>query len=192
VKNKRSRRIRTITGPISSHEVIDNMAFIKNKCSNNARKILTILESVEVDLYFDKHYFVRYQYGDDNGKRHGIEMESVQNLILEATKHLIFYSITLKAFSFLNFLPLGYPQRIVLTKLFKEEISLNVIVEYHCLSMQKFEVTLITAMRKYDFHFNDGTHQLEMQVDGTSILHKNERGKILSVGDCYKLQDIPK
>ena len=67
--------------------------------------------------------------------------------------------------------------------MFEDEVRLNVVVEYHFLNMNSYEVTLITAMRKDDFYFSDGTFQLEIQSDGSSSLYKSERGKVKLISE---------
>jgi hypothetical protein len=182
VKNKRERRKRIDPNEVKGELVIDVEAFIENKCSANVKKITTASEHIEIDVYFDKHYFIRHQHGDAEGKRDGIDMDTVQKLVIDAAKHLLFYSITLKKFSFVNYAD-GSNQRIVLTQIFDNDIDLNLIVEYHYLSTHKYEVTLKTAMRKQDFYFNDGTFQLKVYQDGTSMLLKNETGKIIKISE---------
>lgn len=83
--------------------VIDELEFTKNKCSENARKHSNLFESIEFEIWFDKHYHNREQHGDEDGKRHGIENELVINLINKSAMHLIFYSLKVRSFSFLNF-----------------------------------------------------------------------------------------
>lgn len=75
MKNKRKR---IDTKAFIGEMVIDVDGFVQNKCSEYARRILTILENVEIEIYFDKHYFIRMQHGDENGKRSGIDFESVK------------------------------------------------------------------------------------------------------------------
>lgn len=182
MKNKRERRKRIDPNEVKGELVVDVEAFIANKCSPNVKKITTVSEHLEIEIYFDKHYFVRHQHGDDNGKREGIELDTVQKLIIEAAKHLLFYSVTLKNFSFVNFVQ-NSNQRIVLTQLFDNVEDLNVVVEYHYLTTHKYEVTLKTAMRKEQFMINDGTFQLKINSDGTSVLVKNENRKIIKISE---------
>ncbi len=162
--------------------IVDVEAFIKNKSSENVKKIHSAKEEIEIDIYFDKHYYLRNQIGDENGKRDGIGYDFVQELLLKATKHLIYYALKIKAFSFINF-DEGFKQRVTLSQYFDDgNEDLNVVVEYHYLSMHKYEVTVITALRKNDFHFNDGSYQVKLYDDNSSELNKNELRKIKSVG----------
>jgi hypothetical protein len=182
VKNKRERRKRIDPNEIKGELIVDVEAYIANKCSPNVKKIATASEHLDIEIYFDKHYFIRHQHGDDNGKREGIELETVQKLVIEAAKHLLFYSVTLKNFSFVNFGP-NSNHRVVLTRLFDGDEDLNIVVEYHYLSMHRYEVTLKTAMRKTDFLINDGTFQLKINPDGTSVLVKNENRKLVQFSE---------
>lgn len=162
--------------------VVDVEAFIKNKSSENVKKIHSAKEEIEVDIYFDKHYYLRNQIGDENGKRDGIGYDFVQELLLKATKHLIYYALKIRGFSFINF-DEGFKQRVTLSQHFDDgNEDLNVVVEYHYLSMHKYEVTVITALRKNNFYFNDGSYQVKLYDDNSSELNKNELRKIKSVG----------
>jgi hypothetical protein len=40
-----------------------------DKSSDNVKKIQSAKEEIEIDIYFDKHYYLRNQIGDENGKR---------------------------------------------------------------------------------------------------------------------------
>lgn len=161
--------------------IIDVEAFVKNKSSENVRKVLSSKEEIEIDIYFDKHYYLRNQLGDENGKRDGIGYELVQSTLLKATKHLIYYALKIKGFSFINF-ENGFKQRITLTQHFHDESSdLNIVVEYHYLSMHRYEVTVITALRKNDFYFNDGSYQIELYENDGSNLNKNELKKVKEI-----------
>lgn len=188
MKNKRERRKRIDPAEIIGAVAIDDQeAFIKNKSSDNVKKIMSISERFDIEVYFDKHYYIRHQHGDQEGKREGIEFESVKHLIVEAAKHLLFYSLRVKGFTFVNFEGISRPERIVLTQLFDGDSDLNIVAEYHYLSMHKFEVTLVTAMRKDDFYFNDGVFQVKILPDDSSLLLKNEKGKILKISECDNL-----
>jgi hypothetical protein len=171
--------------PIKAEEIFDPLQFSKNKCSQNARKVFANIEQIEFDIWFDKHYFIREQHGDDLGKREGIDLKTVQNLIIEAAKHLIYYSLKLKNFTFINFSNNNSKrfERIVLQKSISNEEKLNVIAEYHYLNLNKYEVTVKTAMRKDDFHYSDGQFLVEIFDEGNSILFKKELGRIIIISE---------
>lgn len=161
----------------------DPMEFRKNRSSDNAKQIFTSAENIEFDVWFDKHYFHREMHGDNDGKRDGIDQEAVQGLIISAAKHLLYYSIKVRAFEFVSFEEGFRKTRTTITQIIDNELNLNIVVNYHYVALNKYEVTLVTAMRKNGFEPKDGEFQLELQVDGSSILYKSERGKIQIVSD---------
>jgi hypothetical protein len=161
----------------------DELQFTKNKCSDNARKHSSLVECVEFDVWHDKHYHNREQHGDDDGKRLGIENDVVNDLIKNSTKHLLYYSLKVKHFSFVNFDPVGRPERIVISQKNDSTPDLNIIVEYHYLSISKYEVTVRTAMCKNGFKYGDGQYKIEINQDDSSTLYRNERGQIKTI--CY-------
>jgi len=172
---KRPRISKQLIGEIA---VVDVFAFTNNKSSENARRVLTNVEKIEFDIWFDKHYYIREQHGDNDGKRYGIDRDLIQKLIVCSAKHLLFYSIKLKSFTFANFEVSIRNPRITITSEMYGEGKLNIVAEYHYLSINRYEVTVITALRKDNFRFNDGEYQVEIHKDGTSTLYKSERGKI--------------
>lgn len=162
--------------------VPDELEFTKNRTSSNARRICVNSLNLEFEVWFDKHYFSREHHGDESGKREGINYDVVKELIEDVAKHLIFYSLKVKNFSFVNFHQSHRPERVVITQLLDDELALNVITEYHYLSLNKYEVTIVTALKKDDFYFSDGQYQIKIDVDNTSTLYRSERGvvKIIS------------
>lgn len=180
MENKRKRK-RIDFAEKKGEIIVDVEAFIKNKSSGNVKKIQSAKEEIEIDIYLDKHYYLRNQIGDENGKRDGIGYDFVESILLKATKHLIYYALKIKGFTFINF-DGGFKQRIILTKHFDNgSDDLNVVVEYHYLSMHKYEVTVVTALRKNNFYFNDGSYQIELHEDDTSGLNKNELNKVKKI-----------
>lgn len=69
------------------------------------------------------------------------------------------------------------PERVVITQTLNEGLDLNVIAEYHYSRLNQYEVTIVTALRKDDFYFNDGQYQIKIDVDDTSTLYRRERGQ---------------
>lgn len=61
---KRPRRKNELIGEI----VIDEFAYSENIGSKKARKVIDKSEQVHVEVWYDKHYVNRVQFGDDNGK----------------------------------------------------------------------------------------------------------------------------
>src|SRR6266478_7791389 len=84
------------------HPIHDETAYTKNKCSERARKVKSISPNLVFDVWFDQHYQIRQQFGDENGARIGIDAETVESLVLRSMKHLVAYSSILKTFTFIN------------------------------------------------------------------------------------------
>lgn len=156
----------------------DPLEFKENKSSKNARQLHTHVENIQIDVWFDKHYYTREQHGDENGKRHDIELAHVTRLLQLAMKHLIYYSLRLPNFTFLNFA--GQAQRsnrILLQERFSTGETLNVAVEYHYVDFNKYELTVKTAMRVDDFRVSDGQYVLEVYNETSSELKRFEGKK---------------
>jgi hypothetical protein len=175
-----NKRPRIKIGPREINVIEDDLEFRKNKCTGNARKILTTIENVEIDLWFDKHYIDRHQFGDDNGKRDGIDTDIVEALVRKSLKHLLFYSCYVKNFTFINKNPdTGRALRVIL----QEELGnsmLHVVIEAHYININKYEITVKTAMCNTDFKLSDGQYCVEIHAD-TSTLWKMDNKKLLEV-----------
>lgn len=92
------KRIAIVSKPMPA--IVDPLEFKKNKSSDNAREVTNINERITINLWFDKHYGDRHQHDDDNGKRDGIDHESVKTLVLQSVKHLLVYGACLPNFIF--------------------------------------------------------------------------------------------
>jgi hypothetical protein len=173
-----------LKGKIASN----SLAFTKNRSSDYARRVFIHAEDLEFHIWFDKHYYFREEHGDENGKREGIGKEAIQELIIKSTKHLIYYSLKIKSFVFINFSSdlMGRSERIVLQNNFHDAPKLNVIAEYHYLDANRFEVTVKTAIRKDDFYFSDGQYLVEIYDDDKSALHKKELNKIKIISNYLR------
>jgi hypothetical protein len=166
--------------------VKDEMSFDKNLCSDKARQIELLEEKISFDLWYDKHYLDRAQHGDENGKRDGIEMDAVKKLVSEGLLHLLFYCAKVKGFSFLNH---EHPKgeralRIVLQDSYTQSPSLNIIIEIHYVSFNKYEITVKTALCKDIFEFSDGQYAVELFDSGSSRLKLMDRGKVREIYIC--------
>ena len=167
---------------IRSQPVVDNLEFKKNKCSDKANYITTIVENINIHLWYDKHYHLREQLGDENGKRNGIAREDIQSLVFTSIKHMMFYSSVLPSFTYLNHnykREMGRAHRLVC-----QSNNLHVIIEAHMISVNAYEVTVITAMNKENFILSDGQYVIELLDDDLSVLKFSRRGK---VGEIYNL-----
>lgn len=161
--------------------ILDELAFISNKCSEKARKIKTIKEALKLHIWFDKHYQDRHQFGEDDGeKRNGIEPQVVEDLIVTSIKHLFFYSSTLINFKFIN-LDKQNSIRINLRDV-SYDIPLNVVIEVHYLEVNEFEITVITAICVEDFWKKQGRHTVEIQGDN-SILFRSDNNILKKLGE---------
>lgn len=68
--------------------VMDELAYIPNKSSKNARKVLDKIEHIEIEIWCDKHYYTRVNIGDEHGRREGIEEEVIKDLVVKSIPHL--------------------------------------------------------------------------------------------------------
>ena len=157
----------------------DERAFIKNKCSDHARKILIKIEEVHIELWFDKHYYNRHHHGDSDGKREGIDPRTVETLVKRSLRHLLFYSAAIQGFKFVNFNSTLPPVRIVLQEI-SDGSKLNVVIEAHYLDICHYEITVKTAMCTEDFRVAPGQYCIEIQGDN-STLYRNDNKKMIEV-----------
>lgn len=154
----------------------DALEFISNNCSRNARKEFSVVENFKIEGWFDKHYHVRQQHGDDAGKREGINPEAVQSLVTRSIKFLLQFSAMVKGFKFINH-PDSSEQglRIIV----REECNgslLNLVLQSYYLDPTNFEITVITAMLQDDFRVAPGQYVVELQEDGADLF-KADNGK---------------
>ncbi len=158
----------------------DVLAYLPNKASVNARQIIAFNESITLDLWHDKHYIVR------NVEREGIDTEVVQKLIVNAIKHLLFYSSRVKGFTFLNHdtSPLDRTVNIVLQDSYSESIMLNVVIEAHFVNFKKYEITVKTAMRINGFNLFEGQYAIEFLDKDSSVLKRLDTHNIVHIYSC--------
>jgi len=182
MKNEKPKRKRIINP--ASQPIQDPEAYIQNSCSDNAKHIKTFSEHIETEFWIDKHYSDRQLFGDENGKRDGIELEYIENLIAKSFKHLVYYALKHKRFIFVNYPPKAIvPVRIVLKEEFAKQEILNVVAEYHFVELNKYEVTIRTAMRKENFIASDGQFTVLLN-DDESVLQLTQ-GKTANEIDRY-------
>jgi hypothetical protein len=180
--NEREPRKRISTSETRLPAIPDKMAYTRNKCSERARKSKSVKPNLIFDVWFDQHYHIRQQFGDDSGARKGIHPEIVEALVLKAMKHLIAYSSILKTFTFINHGINPRANRIVLQETTKDGL-LNVVIEAHILDLNTYEVTVKTAMCTDHFPLSDGQFSLEI-FENESILRKLEKKRVV---DIYNL-----
>jgi len=159
--------------------VVDPLVFKPNCASQNAQCIHKY-DELKVELWCDKHYHHRRTFGDGNGKREGIEIDGVQDLIILSFKYLLDIYLRSIPFKFVNYFDPKKPNnnfhRIVLKTPIEEGI-LNVVAEIHYLETSKFEITVITAMVIDNFKVADGQYSLMIRNDKV-ILSRNTVGRM--------------
>lgn len=136
--------------------------FTNNAASENA-KLIHIYNDFQFEIWIDKHYEDRVNYGDENGQREGIEQEIVLPLIIESIKYIFHFFLANRITTFINFPDKKNPKnktkhRIVIKDYRKSEIPLNTVVEVHFINYGKFQITTITAMQTDDFLMTDGQY----------------------------------
>jgi hypothetical protein len=174
---EKTKRIRIPIKKTISVQLQDPLSFISNKASDKARLIKESSEQIKIELWYDKHYCDRNQHGDDNGKREGIDHSVVENLVLDAIKHLLFYSSVVPGFAFINSGKNERASRIVCQREM-DEVMLNVVIEVHYKSLCEYEVTVKTAMRVDDFIMSDGQYAVELFGIDNSVLKLKARKKV--------------
>lgn len=161
----------------------DPMEFVKNKSSDNARKLCEIEVSLATHIWIDKHYHDRHQFGDTSGRREGINPEQVEALVKKSIPHLLFYGNAVPGFAFLNYD--GFTTNNIRVVLQERDIDkkLNVVIEAHYTEGNKFEITVKTALCVDDFRLSQGQYAIEIQGDN-SILFRKDNNRIIEV--CEK------
>lgn len=175
------KRKRITYRPKAPNAIEDPLELRPNKSSVKARRVFITVENITIELWFDKHYLDRYQHGDEDGKRQGIGYDIVEDLVRRSVKHMLTYSTIVKGFNFLNQNHQQHerPYRVVLQE---QSIfgQLNVVIEAHFLDLNRFELTVKTAMCKDDFRLNDNEYLIEL-TDSGSILKRCEIKSIKEV-----------
>jgi len=171
---EKRKRKRIAYKPRVENILEDPLELKPNKCSVKARRVFVEEENITIELWFDKHYLDRNQHGDEFGKRDGIDNDTVEDLVRRSLKHMIAYSTLVKGFTFLNrnILPNERPIRLVL----QEQADcglLNVVIEAHFVEVDKYEITVKTAMCKDNYQLSDNQYAIELDGDG-SILRKSD------------------
>jgi hypothetical protein len=163
--------------------VKDELVFVKNKSSDKARQIEIFEENIELDIWYDKHYLDRLQHGDDNGKREGIDSETVKRSIRNSLKHLLFYGARIKGYNFLNH-ENDLPLKILIQDSYSQEMTLNIALEIHFVNFNFYEITVKTAMCTNEFKIGVGQYVVELIDDNNSVLKKKEQNNIIEIHSC--------
>lgn len=157
----------------------DDLDFRENISSRNARHDDSFEEKITVEVWFDKHYVERYQYGDDNGLRKGIDPEFIRVLVKQSAKPLFLFSMLVKGFRFVNHVCFTDLTRVVIRKKI-DDSWLNVVLQSSFKNESCLEVTVITAMVVNDFRLAAGQYLIDLQ-EGSACLNKFDNGKLQKV-----------
>lgn len=172
---------------IKDIEVIEDPLVFKPNCASQNAQCIHKYDELKVELWCDKHYHQRRTFGDGNGKRDGIEIDGVQDLIIISFKYLLDIYLRGIPFKFVNYFDPKKPNnnfhRIVL-KTPTENGILNVVAEIHYLETSKFEITVITAMVIDDFKVADGQYSLMIRNDRV-VLSRNIQKRM---NEIYRLE----
>ena len=168
---------------IVKNEVHDPLEFTTNCSSQNVRLHSKQKHYKELELWFDKHYYIRLQHGDENGKRDGIDIDIIERLIEKSLNHLISHSLRIERYNFLNFVEHNSsPFKTVIQEVSKNGVLLNVATECHFINISTFEITVKTAMVEDNFRIRDGQYILEL-IEDTSILKRKVNNKIINISE---------
>lgn len=133
---------------------------------------------------------LRVQFGDNTGKREGITLNLVQELVEKSFRHLIYYVLKHKDFIFLNYPPPKTRNiRIVLMQKNPDQKILNVVAEYHFVSLKPIEVTIKTAMANSHFKLSDGPFAISFDDNQDSsqlYLFRSNNNTIISIDQYSK------
>ncbi|MCF1420312.1 hypothetical protein [Mangrovimonas futianensis] len=187
MNKKRKRIIREVVA--DSKPVIDEKAFVQNASSSNAKKVHDFNESLNMEIWIDKHYQDRHMFGSDDGeKREGIEYENIETIILKSIKHLIYYSLKHKKFAFLNHPNQGGRNiRIILREETEDGSFLNIVAEFHFIDLSTVEITIVTAMVIDDFKFSEGQFGIEFEGVYSDLIQYSKNSMIKV--DSYDYED---
>jgi hypothetical protein len=176
------RERKRITRSVRLPAIPDDLEFTRNKSSDNARPLCEVAVTLATNVWIDKHYHDRHSFGDDTGKREGIGPEVVESLVKKCIPHLLFYCTSVKGFHFVNQQETSeLPVRIVLMEGNGAE-KLNVVIQAHFIAVNKFEITVKTALRTDDFRLYQGQYAIELQGD-TSILLRKDNNRIVEISN---------
>lgn len=165
----------------NSEVIIDVDAWLENCASKKVRHHTTFAENFQIEFWYDKHYWDRLHQGDDDGDRIGIEFENVEPLVVKSFKHLMYYSLKHKELLFINHPPPRTRNiRVVLRQTFTDKTILNIAVEYHFVSLNKFEVTIVTAMSIEGFQLGDNQYAIEFN-ETESTLYRLVNKQVVTV-----------
>lgn len=181
--NRREKRKRISES--NAENSFDVAAWIENCASKKVRHHTTFAENFKIEFWYDKHYWDRLHLGDDDGDRVGIEFEYVEPLVVKSFKHLMYYALKNRDLSFVNHPPPRTRNiRVVLRQTYGAKTTLNIVVEYHFLSLNKFEVTIVTAMSNEHFQLGDNQYAIEFSEEQSTLFRLLNK-KVVEI-DAYE------
>ncbi len=158
-------------------------AYQENAASPNAKYLCEFQETWKHEFWIDKHYTNRRVFGDDNGPREGIEEVIVEEIIRKSIAHLFYYSLK-HNFQFINFPPKRtWAHRVVLQEMSNAEDEINIVAEFHFLDSNRYEVTVITAMKVEDFAIQDNQYVIQFHGEESDLYLMTN--KILNKKDTF-------
>jgi len=179
--NRREKRKRISENNVEN--IVDVEVWLENCASKKVRHHTTFAENFQIEFWYDKHYWDRLHLGDDDGDRVGIEFEYVEPLVVKSFIHLMYYALKHRDLLFVNHPPPKTRNiRVVLRQTFDEKTTLNIAVEYHFISLNKFEVTIVTAMSNEQFQLGDNQYAIEFSGE-QSILFRLVNKQVVKVDD---------
>ncbi len=178
-------RINLSAKMVEALTVKDELEFKECLGSKNARRIISFVEKIELDIWYDKHYVYRSQSADESGKQRDVPLEEVQSLVQMSFKHLLLYSSKVNNFSFLNHELKGQRAlRIVIKDSHSYSTkSLCIACEIHFVNFNRYEITVKTAIDG-ELHMWDGQFMVEMVDQRHSILYKFQQKKLMEIYQC--------
>jgi hypothetical protein len=182
-KPKRPRTQPIAAKMAEAETVKDELEFTSCLGSKNARVIEIYAESLNLELWFDKHYLDRSLHGDDSGNKRDINQDIVKVLVFRAIKHLIFYASAIKNFNFLNHYDKEQKLRTIIKDNHSYDKPLSVVCEIHFENFNKYQLTVITAIDS-DLRLSNGQHFVEFVDECHSLLRKFENNTYIEVFSC--------
>jgi hypothetical protein len=158
------------------------MKYIENLCTQLARPDKSVVERIEFKIWIDKHYDNREQFGDEDGKRDGIDWDNIKKVVYDSLKHMVHYSSMVKGFSFVATGPkTGTVLRIVLPKEEEDGEMLNIAIEIRLIELSIYELTVKTAKKTNYFRTADGQYVIELINESTSELKIFKEHKLQTI-----------
>lgn len=174
-KRRKRPRIKHVTK--GTPPVKDPLEYVINKSSKNVKYEEEDSTCITYNIWYDKHYIQRLQTGDEEGERLGIEKQVVLPLVKNSIKHLFVYASKLEKFKFISPGNDGRPIRVLLCQSSEINKRLNVVISIYLDDLNRYEITIVTAMCQENFKSYDGQYMLSLIDSESSELLRFVRGK---------------